>query len=165
MELKSQIIGADQIDAILRQLPATVARRVAGNALRSGARIIRDKAKQNVPVQTGDLKKAIRVLTGRGRNAENRIVHVGVFGKESPLAHIVEFGTTPVRKAKKAGGYMYFVIDGKLMRKKEVRGVKARPFLRPAADAMAREVIDAIGAEIAASIEREGARARTRLAK
>lgn len=182
MELKANIVGAKELDELLRQLPPRVARQAAGNALRAGARIIRDEVRKDPKIrrqaiyavpggafpgrksttERPKLMDSVRVITGQGRNAENRIVHVGFFGKASPLAHIIEFGTIPVRTAKKAGGYLYFYINGKLLRKKQVRGVTGRAPLRRAAEARANDVVKKIGEVLAKSIERIGERARRR---
>src|SRR5690348_15044583 len=89
------IEGGAQLDGLLKQLPGNVARRVAGNALRAGARVIASEAKARVAKKTGELAKNIKVKTEKVTRSDQRLVSVGVGGKEGPLAHLVEFGSAP----------------------------------------------------------------------
>lgn len=154
MKLEFKLEGAKEFDAMLKQLPGRVAGRVAANALRAGARIIRDETKIQVPVLTGELQRSIKVITGRAERRDARIVHVGVFGKESGLAHIIEFGTGP-RIAKDPDGFMTFVVNGQFVRKRAVAALPARPFLRPAADSKVGEALNRIGDVLGDGIEKE----------
>lgn len=104
---------------------------------------------------TGDLKKSIKVITGSTDKRDSRVVHVGVFGKESPLAHIVEFGTVAHRIATKK---KRILADGQgrfFGRVVNHPGAREKPFLRPAADTTASEVVKVIGNALADGIERE----------
>jgi hypothetical protein len=71
--------------------------------------------------------------------------------------HWIEYGTAPVRRPAR-GEFLYFVIDGKLMRKRSVRGVTARPFMRPAADAGFRSALRVIIDSFGPALEREAVR-------
>lgn len=157
MKVEFKIEGAKELDDLLKQLPGRVAGRVAANSLRSGARIIRDEAKRQVPVDTGDLQKSIKVLTGRTAKRDSRIVHVGVFGKDSRLAHLVEFGTAAHRIATKTKQVLAFLVGYSRVYARSVQhpGAKEKPFLRPAADAKVGEVVAEIGRVIGDGIERE----------
>lgn len=165
MKFDFEIQGARELDDVLKQLPPAVSRRVAANALRAAGRVIRDEAQsivRRIAYQTGDLMRSIRVMTVRAeRGGEERAVRVAVAGKELPLAHLVEFGTVPIRRSPK-GGFMYFMINGRLIRKKEVRGVGKRPFLRPAADAKAREVITILGQMLGDGVVKEALKLKRR---
>lgn len=79
--------GAKELEALLKKLPAKVAKRVVNNGLRAGARIIRDEMKAGVPVDTGELRDSIRVATVKGQ------VKVGFEPPASRRAHLTEFGT------------------------------------------------------------------------
>ena len=154
VKIEFKIHGAKELDALLKQLPGRVASRVATNSLRAGARVIRDEAKAQVPVKTGELKRSIKVITGRADRRDSRIVHVGVFGRMSGLAHIVEFGTGP-RIAADADGYMTFQVNGQWVRKKQVAPSPQQPFLRPAAEIKAAAALNTIGTTLGAGIEKE----------
>jgi HK97 gp10 family phage protein len=155
MKLSIDIGNARQFDEMLKQLPANIARRAAGNALRAGARVIRDEARRQVPRESGKLAKAIKVITGRSTRLDRRRVLVIVTNKDAGInPHWIEYGTVAQRVAK-SGGYLTFVIDGKFIRKKSVAGVRAKPFMRPAADAKVGQAVDVIGSVLGEAIEKE----------
>ncbi len=82
------------VDKMLKKLPEQVQRNIARKAMRNGLKIIKDKAKELAPVDTGKLRKAIKTrvslksdgtMTGR--------VFIKTRGKGSaPYAHLVEWG-------------------------------------------------------------------------
>ena len=146
MKLDWKLEGFAEFDAMLKEMGPKLARQVAGNALRAGARVIRDEAKLRVPVKTGALKAAIKVRTSNPQDKRKRRVNVGVFGTEGPLAHLIEFGSDPhlIRPRRKKA-----LVDKETG---EYFGVKVKhpgtppqPFLRPAADVKAGEVLRVIG--------------------
>jgi HK97 gp10 family phage protein len=175
MKLTFKITGARELNSMLQQLPPYVARQVAGNALRAGARVIQADAKRRAPVgpdyefrfkdyaepavQTkgatpGQLRNAIRVRTDPFKGGTIRKVVVVVSNKRAGInPHWIEYGTAATRTAKTPGGLMTFVIDGKLIRKRSVKGIKADPFMRPAADTQWQEAVNVIGREIGKGIE------------
>ena len=157
MNVVVKIEGARELEDLLKQLPGRVASRVATNSLRAGARVIRDEAKRRVPVDTGDLQRSIKVLTGRTGTRDTRIVHIGVFGKQSPLAHIVEFGTAAHRIAARKGRVLAYLRGYARAYARFVKhpGAKEKPFLRPAADSQAGAAVVIIGREIGQGVERE----------
>ncbi len=124
MPMTVRILGAREMDSLLAELGPRVAKRVAGNAMRAGARVIRREARRRVRVRTGALKRSIVVRAGR----EPGTAVVGFLRPTSRRAHLVEFGT---------------------------RHSPARPFMRPAIDETANEVIEKIGERMFAGIERE----------
>jgi HK97 gp10 family phage protein len=159
VKVEFTIHGANDLDKMLKELPAAVARRAAGNALRAAARVIRDEAKREVPVKTGELRKAIKVITGQSTQRDTRIVHVGVFGKEAPLAHLIEFGSIAHRIATRTKRVLVEIATGTFFgREVQHPGTPERPFLRPAADAKARESLNVLGEALGTAIEREAVR-------
>ena len=112
MKLSIDISGARELDEMLKQLPPNIARRAAGNALRAGARVIRDQAKVNAPVgpqatldganQPGQLRRSIKVITGKSSQANRRRVLVIVTNKDAGInPHWIEYGTVANRIRKK----------------------------------------------------------------
>lgn len=179
MKLQLEIKGAKELDDMLRQLPATVSRRAAVDALRAGARVIRDEARRLAPVGpdgitrkldyadaqggvtaagSGGLRRAIRVRTDTFRGGTLRRVVVVVSNKGAGInPHWIEYGTAATRVAKRKG-YMTFVIDGRLIRKREVAGIRERPFMRPAAARKFEEAVKVIGERLGHAIEVEAVR-------
>lgn len=160
MKVAFRIEGAKELDDLLKQLPGRTAGRIGSNALRAGARVIRDEAKRVVPVDTGDLRDSIKVITGRADRRTQRIVHVGSFGPDSRLAHLVEFGTAVHRITAKAGKVLAYISGFQRVFARSVLhpGAKPQPFLRPAGDAKAREALDTMGDVLGVGIEREAAK-------
>ena len=155
MRLSIDISGARELDNMLKQLPVNIAKRAAGNALRAGGRVIRDEARRQAPRESGKLAKAIKVVTGRSTRADRRRVLVIVTNKDAGVnPHWIEYGTVAQRVAK-SGGFLYFVVDGKLIRKRVVAGIKAKPFMRPAADSKVSQAVAVIGSSLGAAIEKE----------
>lgn len=127
--LQVKIEGMEELDKALRRLPDRVQKRVLKTALRAGARVIVKDAKNRVPVDSGTLKKSIKVVSGKSKKGPQATARVFVTtGREAWYSHLIEFGT--VKKA-------------------------ARPFLRPAFDSTQTEQIQAIGKKLAAGIEKE----------
>lgn len=112
---------------------------------------------------TGDLKKSIKVITGKSDKRDSRIVSVGVFGKESPLAHIVEFGTVAHRIATKKKRILADG-QGRFFGKEVIHpGAREKPFLRPAVDTTASQVTKVVAVAVADGIEREAIKLKGRL--
>lgn len=126
---KFEIKGARQMDRLLKELGPKTASRVGDQALRAGARVIVKEAKRLVPVDTGELRDSITVVTPRRRkDTDTREVQIGFKPPASRRAHLTEYGTS-----KDPGS----------------------PFMRPAMDAKAEETLEAIGKTLARGITRE----------
>lgn len=157
------IVGAAELEALLKQLPERVAKNVTTTGLRAGARIIakaaRDRVQANPSVDSGLLAKNITSRARKRSRKGSAVVSVGVrgvkqsvvrkgktkatFANPSRYAHFVEFGTKP-RFQEKTGRY-----TGQM---------RAEPFLRPALDEKAGEAIIKIGESMGRGVEREAAK-------
>jgi len=145
-----KITGIDELQKALRALPEKIAARAVVNALRAGARVVRDEAKRLVPEgKTGELKRGIKVRTVRkaNRRAEGAIITVTVEGPAAWRAHLTEFGSAG--GVVKSGAFAGAVIPPR----------PAQPFLRPAARNKAGAATAKIKAALAKSIEKEAAKA------
>lgn len=87
-----------QIDAVLRELPAEVQRKIMRGAIRKGLKDIQTDAKGFAPKSGrddsgGSLSDWIRI-TFKGSNQYTGELNgrVAVVGKKAPLAHLVEWG-------------------------------------------------------------------------
>jgi len=127
--------GLSRLQRSLDQLPNRLRETALKNASAAGARVIRNEAKQRVPVETGQLRKNIvvaRTIKQKGRKRRIRgAVFVGIRGAARYYAHLVEFGTSKL---------------------------SARPFLRPALDQKAPEALRAIAEKLAKEIDKQARR-------
>ncbi len=143
------VIGAKEIENLLKKLPENVAKNVTLGSLRQGAAIIAKEARARVrnspSVDTGMLAKSITTRTRKARSdvksspkvvgvrqIKARLVRKGKrkaqFVNPNRYAHLVEFGS---------------------------ENMAAEPFMRPALDNKGREAIAKIMEALAKGVERE----------
>ena len=88
--------GFAEFEKKLRALPGKVARKVVRQALREGAKIIQAEAKARVPVDSGKLKKSIKVRAAKSRKKGTAAVVVqtgqGDFKGETFYGAFLEYG-------------------------------------------------------------------------
>jgi HK97 gp10 family phage protein len=152
MDAKFQILGAREIDKLLKDLPFVMRKKVVASAVRSGGTIIAKEARRLAPYdpkrKSGrHLKDEIIV---RKKRRTNDIYQVGP-SSLVPHAHLVEFGTGP-RTFKKPhwvnlGGNWVFVEHAGQM--------PANPFMRRAVAAKSQAAIDKIGERLGIGIEKQ----------
>lgn len=148
------ISGLKELNELLQQLPANIEKNVMRGAVRAGSVVFMDKAKENAPVQDGDLKKSIKVKTRSKRGKVSATVQAG--DKKAFYAHMVEFGTASYyegsgNKSKKQP-YKINSKSGKNSLKygnvyaKSVthKGNRPQPFMRTALDAGQVDAIQAV---------------------
>lgn len=134
--------GGRELDAVLRTLPAKIERNIMRSALRQGANVIRKEAQATVPVDSGDLRKSIKVRTRSLRGQVTATVQTRDF-----KAHWIEFGTEPHEiTPRKPEGALAF--GDQVVKSVQHPGTKAQPFMRPAADSKVNEAIVAVGEQI-----------------
>lgn len=134
------LAGGAALDDLLRTLPAKVHRNINRAALRAGAKVYLEEVKQNIPVDSGQLRASARITSRAKGDEVSASVKVGNF--VAWYAHLVEFGTRPHRIAVPAGqGAMRF--GGTVARRVDHPGTTGRPFMRPAAQAKFQEAIQA----------------------
>ena len=151
------INGAEALAKALSLLPVNIERNIMRGALRAGAKVIFDDAKQNAPVQDGDLKQSLRVSTNRKKGEVSASVKAG--NKKAWYYHFVEFGTQPhMIKAKNAKYLRFMAKDGTSIKTKQVNhtGAIEKPFMRPALDKKNAEAIVKAGDYIRVRLEKEG---------
>ena len=88
--------GLAELDALLKTLPSRVEANILRGAVRAGQKVVADKAKAEVPEDTGDLKRSIRVKTDF-RAARRGYVRADVVAGNAAAwyAGLIEFGTAP----------------------------------------------------------------------
>lgn len=138
--MASLVLGADKVEAMLRQLPGRVAReKVVVKGLRAGAEIVREQAKANLiadgSYDTGLLANTMRIA----KQAEDTAGEVTVTLKPSSKLSMV------VRKSRRSkelvrarpSKYAHFVERG-------TEHSAARPFMRPAVDEKGQKAVETI---------------------
>lgn len=86
--------GFKEVEKKLKKLPPNLQRNISRMAMRNGLKIIRDKARDLAPVDTGKLRKAIKTKVSLRSNGDMLgSVFIKTRGKgAAPHAHLVEWG-------------------------------------------------------------------------
>jgi len=101
------ITGDKHVDRNMAKLTGPEQKKIIRKATRDGAKIILADARKYVPIDQGELQKAMRVRTAKGRNG--RRLRKGTFGHAVAIpdtqfyARLLEFGTKP--RSTKSGAY------------------------------------------------------------
>jgi HK97 gp10 family phage protein len=86
--LAVRLEGMNELLQRINQMGRSLDREVKEKALKEGAELLKEQAKMNVPVRTGNLKEHIIVS-----NIENDTVHVGPDQQGNAFyGHFLEFG-------------------------------------------------------------------------
>lgn len=142
-----QIKGLAELQKALDQLPAKIEANIMRAALRAGAKVIANEARQNVNSVSGDLAASVRF----GAKIDRRDGRVEAYiraggkakksGKNAFYAHMVERGTAAhiikARPPNKMLAIGYAQVQHPGSRKK--------PFMRPAMDTQAQSAVAAVG--------------------
>lgn len=160
-----KIDGLAQLNKLLKELPAKIETNIMRGALREGSKQFLQRARDEVPVKSGKLRKSLRVSA---RVRQGKVTATMTAGnKVAFYAHMIEFGTAsfysgsgesvgapyeikPNGKALKSGDN-YF---GKITQP----GVKPQPFMRPAYDEGSADAIKAVAEYIKKRLEKEAAK-------
>lgn len=146
------ITGGRELAQFLATLPAKVEKNIMRSALRAGAAVFREEVKATMPVDTGTLRRTVKVSVKARRGQVLASMKVG--GKNAWYAHLVEYGTrphkiTPARaKALRIAGYTVADVDHP--------GSRPHPFIRPAFDSKSSAAIAAVAAQIRKRLTAEG---------
>jgi len=167
--------GGPELLQLLDQLPKNLERNVIRGGLRAGAKVIQQQAKANVPVKTGQLKRAIGI--GTRTDGAKLSSYVKLRGKGSYLGLFIEYGVAPhlisvteadvpVRQTRHGPRKVSISTMNKMLKRGSLKigenfvgpvimhpGHAAKPFLRPALDQKAEEAVTAMGAYIAHRVQ------------
>lgn len=138
------IVGGRELDAMLQSLPVKVERNILRAALRAGAAVFREEAKAKAPVDSGALRRSIKVSTNSKKGRVTAKLKVG--GKLAPHAHLVEYGTKPHTITAKQGGGL--TVGGNVVSSVDHPGARPRAFMRPAFDTKPPAAIAAVASKI-----------------
>lgn len=129
--MSNEIKGLEDLIKNLNALPAKLEKKVIRAAVRKGANIVRDKARQNVPKDTGNLQKSI--ITSGAKVSGKIAFRVSLKqrktknSKEPYYGRFIEFGTSKM---------------------------PAKPFMRPALDESEWEVFDTVVSDIKSNLDK-----------
>lgn len=143
-ETSIEIKGAKELYDQLQQLPAKIERNVMRGAIRAGALVIQEEAKQLVPVgkgpTAGQLRDSIRVSVRAIQGKVFATIRAG--NGKAFYAHFVEFGTAAHEERPQGARSLFFA--GVFSEVVKHPGAAPKPFMRPALDAKAQSAIDAV---------------------
>lgn len=150
------IQGADEIDAVLKLLPEEIARKVLNNALLAGARVTAAEMRSRCPVDA-EVRTGAKHPPGYGKKQiRARLARPSEYGKIAQQMGNNKFAAAAVAGPGKRAFYLRFIEWGWMLtiRKKRIRFIGPRPFLRPSWDSTRSAALDAIGKKSAEGIEK-----------
>lgn len=131
--IEVKIQGLEGIEEKLRSAGTKLAAKALRRALRVGGNVLRDEIRARTPVETGILRKNVKLRVSVSAKREESIAKVG-FGRQTVVARAVELGHRQLTHKKQG--------------KKQVGQVPAHPFIRPAFEAAKQKAIDAFAQTI-----------------
>lgn len=146
------ISGGKALDDFLKSLPVKVERNILRSALRQGANVFKVEVRENIPVDSGELRRSVRVVTKAKGGKVTASVRVG--NKRAWYGHMVEFGTKPHKIVPKKKGAL--VIGQTRAMVVDHPGAKPHPYMRPAFDTKPTAAIAAVGMQIRKRLTAEG---------
>jgi HK97 gp10 family phage protein len=166
-----RVDGLAELKKQLQELPAKIEGNVMRGALTAALKVLRREVLANIPEKTGALKKSVKIRFDRKslkRGYVNGYLTAG--DKQAYYAHMIEFGTASFYTgkgssvgrpytivSKKKGGSLVF--GGQSYRSVTHKGIRPRPFMRPAVDGSTNEALKAMGDYIAQRLPKELAKA------
>ncbi len=148
----THVKGLAALQKALDELPAKMEQNIMRVAMRQGMNVIRDEARNNVPVQTGELKKGLKVSTSAKKGMV--LARLKATGKHGYVANWLEYGTAAHIINPKVAKDLFF--GGKFAHHIDHPGIVLRPFMRPAMDTQAQAALVATGEAVKAKLTKQG---------
>lgn len=162
--LTVKVEGYAEAKRILDELPNTMQKRMLLAALRGSAKPMLQSARSKVPVRTGRLKKKLRIVRFKDRNASKSEVDVAVkpvFERTKKKGAINEYygkfiheGTADPRTSKKGKLLVFENERSEKVFTRSVKGIRATPFLEQAYTENSERTVALFGDELAAAVEK-----------
>lgn len=162
--LTIKVEGYAEAKRILDELPNTMQKRMLLAALRGSAKPMLQSARSKVPIRTGKLKKQLRIVRFKDRNAPKLEVDVAVkpvFERTKKKGAINEYygkfiheGTADPRTSKKGKLLVFENERGEKVFTRSVKGIHATPFLEQAYTENSERTVALFGDELAAAVEK-----------
>lgn len=149
-----KIEGLADLNKLLKELPSKIERNIMRGALREGSKEFLERAKEEVPVRSGRLRKSLRISTRFKKGEVTASMSAG--GKGAFYAYMVEFGTAahlikPKRKKS-------LIVNGAQVASVDHPGAEEKPFMRPAFDAGSADAVQAVAEYIKKRLDKEAAK-------
>lgn len=172
--VRVRVEGLRELDKALGELTKATARNTLRRALTSAAEPMRAAAERNAPMDTGELKRSIK-LSSKIDNRVGKAEYAAVMragGTRSAASQALR----DARRAKGIGESFAEVFMGpeKTGKRGSIKAMvqefgskkqAAQPYMRPAFDSEAQTVINNVGKELAKEIDKSVKRARARAAR
>ena len=162
--LTVKVEGYVEAKRILDELPNTMQKRMLLAALRGSAKPMLQSARSKVPVRSGKLKKQLRIVRFKDRQASKSEVSVAVkpiFEVTKKKGAINQYygkfiheGTQDPRTSKKGKLLVFENERGEKVFTRSVKGIKATPFLEQAYNENNERTVALFGDELVAAIEK-----------
>lgn len=162
--LTVKVEGYVEAKRILDELPNNMQKRMLVAALRGSAKPMLQSAKSKVPVRSGQLKKKLRIVRFKDRNASKSEVDIAVkpvFERTKKKGAINQYygkfiheGTKDPRTSKKGKLLVFENEQGEKVFTRSVKGIKATPFLEQAYAESCDRTVAMFGDELAKAVEK-----------
>ncbi|WP_418991118.1 hypothetical protein [Alistipes sp.] len=162
--LTLKVEGYAEAKRILDQLPNTMQKRMLAAALRGSAKPMLRSAKGKVPVRSSRLKKQLRIVRIKDRNAPKSEVDIAVkpvFERTKKKGAVNEYygkfiheGTKDPRTSKKGKLLVFVDAQGKKIFVCSVKGIRPTPYLEQAYSENSERTVALFGDELAAAVEK-----------
>lgn len=163
--------GLRELDEKLKLLPLEIQRNIGQRALNKGGRLVRDLARERVPIgkafykypygtrvrnkrRIGQLKDSIIVSKGRPSPGAEIVTNVKTRMKTGYYGRFIEKGWIPTGRTKRVrSAYGLTVRDARARMQKGKAKIQGRPFMQPALAMNAGRVLDTIQRELGRLIQ------------
>ena len=162
--LTIEVNGYRQAKEILDGLPDGMQKSILLAALRQSVRPMLTSARGKVPVRSGKLKRQLRIVRFRDRNAPKTEVAVAVkpvFDRSKKSGAVNQYygkfiheGTKDPHLSRKGKMLVFENKQGEKIFVRSVKGIRAIPFLEMAYDESGERTITIFGDELASAVER-----------
>lgn len=162
--LTIEVEGYAEAKRIMDELPNTMQKRMLLAALRVSAKPMLQSARSKVPVRTGKLKKHLRTVRNKDRNASKSEVAIAVkpvFERTKKKGAVNEYygkfiheGTKDPRTSKKCKLLTFDDAQGKKVFVRSVKSIRSTPYLEQAHTENSERTAAIFGDELAAAVEK-----------
>lgn len=162
--LTLKVEGYAEAKRILDELPNNMQKRILAAALRSSAKPMLRSAKGKVPVRSGKLKKQLRIVRFKDRNASKSEVAIAVkpvFERTKKKGALNEYygkfiheGTADPRISQTGKLLVFESERGEKVFARSVKGIRPTPYLEQAYSENSERTVAIFGDELAAAVEK-----------
>lgn len=159
-----EVKGYKEAKEILDELPNAMQKKMLLSSLKATAKPSLNSAKQKAPYRSGTLKKTLKVVRFKDRQAPKSEVDVAVKSVFSRTAKkklaneyygkFVHEGTKDPRRPRHAKALVFIGRNGEKVFAKSVKGLKARPYLEQAYSETGEKMVTDFGDNLARSVEK-----------